>query len=521
MSTPHEADRAEDVKGEGFPSRLPPRLDLPLILLLSAFLLLWGIGGGSLCASDEAFYAVITRDMAESSDFLTTTYLGKPTFHKPPLYMWFASFWFLVTGDIEFSIRFGAALAGMGCVALAYVFGCGFAGRTAGILSALLLLGTSKFLDMGRAGMLDLPLTFFVMAGLWCVWKARERPRFLWGAGAALGLAVMVKGAAAFVLPLAAVCVALADRNPRLLFNRHAALGAAVALAVAAPWHLAMAVSYPGFIEQYLGYHVFQRATSALELHSGPPWFYLWIIPWKFRPWGMLVLPALALVAHRAVRKKEAAPRFTTVWALAVLLPYSLLGTKIAWYVLPAYPALCLGLGQLVSRVARGRVAVLLAVVGAVTAFLHVPFSNILDVDHNPEIKAVALRASHRLRNDDGFFLYDIGELPATGYYFRREARYVLEPDEMDERIASVDRYLVFFRPEAEDLFSKREGVRIHNVSDRFRVATNIPDFMDARDENPKSQPSQPSPESTGQGLWRASGNPNEPQLKILMGDFG
>ena len=77
------------------------------------------------------------------------------------------------------------------------------------------------------------------------------------------------------------------------------------------------------------------RAVGAW-VHKSPPWFYLVRAPLTLMPWFFLTVAALAR------RKFDERGRFAISWMLAVLVPYTLLSSKLDVYMIAMLPAVAL-----------------------------------------------------------------------------------------------------------------------------------------------------------------------------------
>ena len=88
------------------------------------------------------------------------------------------------------------------------------------------------------------------------------------------------------------------------------------------------------------------RAIGAW-VHRSPVWFYLAHAPADLFPW---FLPAvIAIIA--AYRRAESRAKFYVSWVLAVLVPYSLMSSKLDVYMMAMIPPVAL----LIARLDRAR----------------------------------------------------------------------------------------------------------------------------------------------------------------------
>jgi 4-amino-4-deoxy-L-arabinose transferase-like glycosyltransferase len=86
------------------------------------------------------------------------------------------------------------------------------------------------------------------------------------------------------------------------------------------------------------------RAVGAW-VHKSPPWFYLVRAPMTLMPWFFLTVAALVA----AYRRGEELAKFAASWILAVLVPYTLLSSKLDVYMIAMLPAVALLIARFVD----------------------------------------------------------------------------------------------------------------------------------------------------------------------------
>jgi TM2 domain-containing membrane protein YozV len=123
--------------------------------------------------------------------------------------------------------------------------------------------------------------------------------------------------------------------------------GPIATVAVAAMWYYPMyKVNGWKFIDEFFIQHHFQRYTSNKYLHPQPFWFFWVIFPLMTIPWIPFFFQGLwrSVKGFIAARKGEKIERsdfrlFAAAWMLVPLVFFSLSGSKLPGYVLPALPA--------------------------------------------------------------------------------------------------------------------------------------------------------------------------------------
>jgi 4-amino-4-deoxy-L-arabinose transferase-like glycosyltransferase len=235
---------------------------------------------------------------------------------------------------------------------------------------------------------MDAPLTCLTVLAVLAYERWRHGNGFAGAAlfGICLGSAVLLKGAAGLV----PVGIAAADSFVRMLrkerLGRPAALSAAalllaagIAIAIASPWFIVMGNRHGAAFGSTLFLHEhLRRVLQPMQGHGGPLWTYIPLIAVSFFPW-VVFLPSSALRSEDASDRARSWRLLCIVWILVVLVPFSLIRTKLPGYVTPLFPPMALlvgaGLAQggtrrswlalLVGALALGALAGLLPVAAA------------------------------------------------------------------------------------------------------------------------------------------------------------
>ncbi len=282
-----------------------------------------------LFAGDETKYSQVVREMRAGAFFLPTLE-GSPFTHKPPLHFWLVdlltllfgvySIWpFVLPSLVAFALLLWLLAKWEGPLA---AFVCG---------TSLMMWGSAQTARM------DVEFTLLLAYGAWMLQRAFDGERTLVRAAIATGVAMLVKGPMAPVIILVLFAIEVARRR-RLPDDRRfgRALGAMLVIPLA--W-LTAAVSIGGrafwnevFFKQTVG-----RAVGSW-VHQSPPWFYVLRAPMTLLPWFFLLLVAIVAVYKR----NDERAKFYVSWIAAVIVPYSLLSSKLDVYMMAMIPPVAL-----------------------------------------------------------------------------------------------------------------------------------------------------------------------------------
>jgi hypothetical protein len=311
-----------------------------VILTLGAGLIFWSLGATHLIPWDEAIYAKIAKNMVTSGEYISQVW--KPQsfwYEKPPLYMWIEALFMSIFGFTSFAARFGSAIFGFLTLVLTYKIAEKLFSRAAAFISVLSLVTTIHFLYYSRAGMLDVTATFFVTLTVYLYLLAKEREKvwYVLCMGAAVGFAAMTKGVVG-LLPFPLLFMFELFSKKKLKISSYIYILISFCL-IALPWHLEMYRRFgQDFLNSYIGYHVVDRAVTAIEDKGNPAWWYLIILKVSMRVWFISLLAAIPFAIVRLFKKDNRTLPFL-IWFFFVLGLFSAAQSKLVWYIIPLYPA--------------------------------------------------------------------------------------------------------------------------------------------------------------------------------------
>ncbi len=352
-----------------------------LLAVFVVFVYLFGLTL-PLLGPDEPRYAQVAREMFESGDWVTPTLGGFNWFEKPALLYWLQIAFYHIFGVNEFAARFGSALFGLGTVASLWILGRKLAtehiesSQTSSKISvpsvansfpnylALIAASSLGIIVFSRGASFDIIVTFPLTASLVSffvfdqatknTFRKKYLPLVLFYIF--IGVSLLAKGLIGMVFPIAIVTLyhALSRRLPSKTFILSLFWGTLIAIVVAASWYLPMYQRHGWeFIDEFFIQHHFQRFTSNKYQHPQPFYFFLWVLPLMTFPWVPFFIGAIWKTLKSFLHRRDAETQrkgefpisssplllFSLSWLAVPLVFFSLSGSKLPGYILPAVPA--------------------------------------------------------------------------------------------------------------------------------------------------------------------------------------
>lgn len=315
-----------------------------------------------LVKSDEGRYAEISREMAQSGDWVTPRYNDVKYFEKPPLLYWASAAAFKIFGETEWAARLWVALTGFAGLLIAYFAGRALFGATAGLLGAVVLASSPLWVLASHFNTTDMGVSFFLEAALLAflvaqraVTSERNARLLMMACWAAMGLAVLSKGLIGIVLPgLVLACYVAITRDFRLIGRLHFGKGLLLFLAIVVPWFLLVSLRNPEFPRFFFIHEHFGRFTQVEGYNRyGPWWYFLAILAVGMLPW--IFIAPRGLVAGLLLRDRNSSSGvdpllFLLLWIVMITAFFSVSRSKLPGYIVPVVPAVALLVGVALSR---------------------------------------------------------------------------------------------------------------------------------------------------------------------------
>ena len=319
---------------------------------------------------DEGLHASIAQEMAEGGDWIIPRFLGQPFLDKPVFYFWVQAASLKLFGSCEAAVRLPGLMFGLLGAVTTGLLGWRMFGRATGLIAGILYATTILPTALAQAASHDVALIPWINLSLLLLWEGEHRGDrrvavlCTLGAGISLGLAVLTKG----LFGVAAVglayggYLAITRRINSAAILRGVAVLATAAL-ISAPWYLAAEMQMPNYLRYFfLERHVLGFTTGSQPHGDQAWWYYLPILLGGGLPWiGYLPLVVQQQWAcrggdcphfrgHRGtavVDEKGTVPFVSPMpllwcWLIGWTLLMALAGSKLATYLLPAFPPIAI-----------------------------------------------------------------------------------------------------------------------------------------------------------------------------------
>jgi 4-amino-4-deoxy-L-arabinose transferase-like glycosyltransferase len=358
-----------------------------MLAVLAVFVgVVWfgSVGYRTLTEPDEGRYAEIPREMLATGDWITPQLNGMPYLEKPPLQYWMTAAAYSVFGVSAWVSRLWTITTGLLGIAVIYALGRSLWGAQAGEFAALIAASCPLYFLVGQINLLDTGFAFFLTAGLACFLMAQRvsgsghdsakgpdvRRRWMWACWATLALGFLQKGLAALVLPVIALAAySLVSRDTRPWKRLHLLAGLAIIGSVTLPWLIAVSLRNPEFLRFFFIHEHLVRFTTTIHRRTEPWWYFIGILTIGILPWIPVIARALVN------RWRDPAPpggfhveKFLVIWAATIVVFFSLSGSKLAPYIVPAIAPLALVAGRWLQ--VRGAARLMWPVVAISATFL-------------------------------------------------------------------------------------------------------------------------------------------------------
>ena len=342
-----------------------PARDLGWLLLVALLVIGAGIGLRDPWPTDEPRFALLSKYILDSGEWLFLRRGDELYSDKPPIFMWLQAAAIAIAGSVRAGFLLPSLVASLGTLALVYDLGRRLWTHRIGMMAAWLLLFALQFTFQAKRAQIDPTLLFLMtLANYGLLRHLLRGPDWkMWCLGwFAAGLGTVTKGTGALSLMLlvpAAVAVARGWNGIQWGSARRWWLGPAAFVLAALVWlgPLLWAVSTRDdpvlreYLHTILFHQTVNRYASSWDHHE-PFWYQLGVVATLWLP-AALALPWAVPAWWRRIRRGDTRYLLLLGWVAMVVVFFSVPAGKRDVYIMPALPMFCLALAPLVPGLVR------------------------------------------------------------------------------------------------------------------------------------------------------------------------
>ncbi len=341
-------------------SRFVEHLSISVILLVCLYFCFFNLGSYSFSKADESIYVRSVQEMRINDSWIPTLN-GNHFLHKPPFvhYLFYASTHIL--GETVFAYRLPSAIAGFLFLITVYFLSLAITGSKGTALISLAVIFSCKLIFAShviRETVTDGVLIFFTTLTFFCGWKLwEEMERIVFETassnskikqysllfGICLFFSILSKSVAG-LLPALIGGVFLLFR-PKVLFNKKCFIpvcfyGVILPVLFSAGIGLVL-FSQSSTFTATINFEIWEKLVSQGHNNSKHYFYYLRVLFFggrDFPPYILIITIVYGIIyAFRSTRHL-----FLTVWIVFPIIFYSILQSRLYWYIAPIVPAIAI-----------------------------------------------------------------------------------------------------------------------------------------------------------------------------------
>lgn len=340
-----------------FDKEINPRYIYPIIIVVSLIIFGANIWGNSIYILDEAKNSGCAREMYESNEYVVPTFNYELRTDKPPLHYYFMHVGYFAFGVNPLGARFFSVVFGLLTVLITFYYTRKFLGLNTAWWAVVALWSSLHFALEFHLAVPDPYLIFFIALALmsfYDFYKTRNRISW-WLLYVAIGFGVLAKGPVAIALPGLVFFIFLIVRRGtqwRLIKQYKPIWGALVVVAIAVPWYYLVGVETDGeWLRGFFLEHNLERFSDTKEGHGGS-----FLMTPAFILFGMLpfsVFMVQAMFRNRKIFRNDDFASFSFIAAMVFIVFFTVSGTKLPNYPMPAYPFLAIVIAYFILKQAN------------------------------------------------------------------------------------------------------------------------------------------------------------------------
>lgn len=332
---------------------------LVAVLAILAMISLFANLGAMPLRMAEGRWAMIARHMHRTGELLNPLVGPEAYWDKPLLSYWQILPFAGIAGEVtECTARLPSALWAMALLILTFDIARRWFDPGVALASAGVLATSWGFVEWGRSALVEMSNAGVILLALWCFLtrSSNTSPAWVYQLAAITGLGANLKGLPAYAVPGSAILALSLARSDWKWLQPWKSLLLAACLSLA----VYLAIPVAGC--------VWSSSAEPLRLvwkenvvrffapfdHKQPFYTYAWRIFDLGAPWA-LFLPVSLIYYLGKNRPRDSRMRDVLVLAGAIVLFFTLSGSRRRYYILPVLPFLAIVTGDLLTRFARGQ----------------------------------------------------------------------------------------------------------------------------------------------------------------------
>lgn len=287
----------------------------------------------------ECNYALTSKEMVVSGDWLSPQIFGKYWFDKPIFFYWLTALAYKLFGFTDFASRFFPAIFGLLSIGFTAWFAHKIYDEKTAVYSATIITSCVSLFLISKAIVTDAALFFFFNACIACFYLGYTKNKnYYYGTYAFAALSTLTKGPIGFLLPgLIFVIFLLTQHNWRELKHIKLLSGTILFLLLGAPWYYFMHQTHgAAFTDVFLGTHNYLRATVSEHPSDNVIYYYTLVLILGFFPWSAYLPSMIYNMFKRGLRNLHTRDLYLLIWSFTIIVFYQNMATKYATYTYPS-----------------------------------------------------------------------------------------------------------------------------------------------------------------------------------------
>ena len=323
--------------------------DIILVFLISFLMCVLFIWAYPIYILDESKNAEAAREMLFNNNYSVPFFNGVLRTDKPPLHYFFMVLGYKLFGVNALGARFFSSVFGALTFLVMYTNAAKYSSKEAAFVTIAVVLSSVFFVQEFHLAVPDPYLIFFISFSLFSFFNFHKshRKKWLWFMYSAMGLGMLTKGPVAIALPgLSMLLFLLLKRDLSLknIWGYKPVHGLLLIILIAFPWYYLVHVKTGGaWTRGFFLDHNINRFSQEKEGHGG-----IFLMTILYVILGLLPFSVFSIQAFRngwKKRKENDFLLFCFTVSVVIIGFFSISGTKLPNYTMPAYPFLAILLG--------------------------------------------------------------------------------------------------------------------------------------------------------------------------------